>query len=177
MLRVDAIREQVLPAAEDHRVHEDPVLVDKIVLEEIAEQVGAAIDDELPARSLLEVRDLRSQVARQDRGVVPVGVLEGVRHHVFGHRVQLLGERAGGRRPERRPDLPRPAAEQQRLCGSELALVVDLVLTLLDAQRPGIAAVTVLVEAGPLDHAVERHERRHHEPHRSSLRAPWNRRR
>ena len=76
---------------------------------------------------------------------------------------------AAGRRPERRPDLPRPAAEEERVGTHHLGPVVDLVLVVLDAQGPGVAPGPVLVEAGPLDDPVERHERGHHELHDTRL--------
>jgi hypothetical protein len=94
----------------------------------------------------------------------------------FGDLAQEVGELGvgagpGGRRPERRPDLPRPPAEQHRVGRHGVLLVEQRVLIALDAQGPGVASGPMLVEPGRLDDTVEGHERRRHELHGSTLAA------
>ena len=162
---VDPIAEQALAASQDDRVEEQPILVDQVVAQELVDQVRAAVDHEFAARLRLQLRDLGRHVSRQDRRVVPIRAFEGVGHDVLRDGVHLLGHlevAAAGGRPERRPDLPRPTAQQERIGRHHLALVVDPVLLGLDAKGPRVAAGPVLVEPGSLDDAVERHERGHH---------------
>ena len=168
VVRVDPVAEQVLAAAQDDRVDEQPVLVDQVVAQQLVDQVRAAVHQQVAARLRLQRPDLGGHVARDDRRVAPVGPLERVRHDVLRdavHPVGQFGVAAAGRRPERRPDLPGPAAQQERVGRHRLGLVVDLVLVVLDAQRPRVPAAPVLVEPGRLDDAVDGHERGHDQPH------------
>jgi hypothetical protein len=110
-------------------------------------------------------------VAGDDRGVLPVGTGERVRDDVLRSLVDLpLQLRISGRRrPERRPDLPRAAAEQERVRAADLLRVEALVLFVLDSERLRVPAVAMLVEAGSLHDAVERDEGGDHEPHESAI--------
>ena len=80
---VDPIAEQALAAAQDDRVDEEAVLVDQVVAQELVDQVGAAVDEQLAARLRLQLRDLGGHVAREDRRVVPVGAFQRVGHDVL----------------------------------------------------------------------------------------------
>jgi hypothetical protein len=138
------------------------------VAQELVDQVGTAVHQQLAARLRLELRDLARDVARDDRRVVPVGPLQRVGDDVFRDAVHALGQlRVGfpGSRPEGRPDLPRPTAQQERTGGHRLALVVDLIVIGLEPECPGVPATPMLVEPGRLDDPVERHERRHDQLH------------
>jgi hypothetical protein len=63
VVRVDPIAEQVLPAAEDHGVDEEAVLVHQVMLEELVDEIRAAEDHQVAAGELLEPRDLGVDVA------------------------------------------------------------------------------------------------------------------
>ena len=67
-----AVPEQVLPAAEDHRVEEEPELVDQIVGEQRVDQIGAAVHQQVASGPLFEPSDLGDDVAAEDGGVGPV---------------------------------------------------------------------------------------------------------
>jgi hypothetical protein len=155
----------------DDRIDHQPVLVDEVVAQQLVDQVRAAVHEEIAARLRLQLRDLGRHVARDDDRVVPVGTLEGVGDDVLANAVHALGERGigDGRGPERRPDLPGPPAQQERLRAHRQVHVVDLILVALDTQRPRIAAASMLVESRRLDDAVDGHERGHDELHAPSL--------
>ena len=168
LVHVDPIAEQALAAAQDDRVDEEAELVDQVVAQELVDEIRTAVDEELAARLRLQRRDLVGHIAREDRRVVPVGAFQRVGHDVLRDGVHLLGHldvATAGRRPERRPDLPRPPAQQKRVRGHRLGPVVDLVLVGLDPKGPRVAPGPVLVEPGRLDDAVEGHEGSHDELH------------
>jgi hypothetical protein len=79
---------------------------------------------------------------------------------------------AWGGRPEGGPDLVGRAAEEDRVCGEQLVEVPSLVLRILAAEGPGVAAVPMLVEAGTLHDAVEGHERGEDQAHLGMVTTP-----
>lgn len=151
---------QVLTAAEDHQIEEKPIFVDQVVLKQRVDQISAAVDQEVAGRLVLEPGDLPHHVTRDQRRVVPIRLLERGRHHVFGDLVhpphQLLVP--GGGWPERGPDLIRLPAEQEGLGAEHEILVEPAVLVVLNAQRPCVLPVAVLVVARPFDYTVHCHE-------------------
>src|SRR5215213_2673630 len=80
------VLEQPEATAQDDRVDEQAVLVDEPLGDQLAHKRHAA--GELELGPLLELADLVDSA--QDRGVVPLGILEGGRDDVLAHPVQMV---------------------------------------------------------------------------------------
>ena len=166
MVAVDPVAEQVLSAAEDYRIDEQSVFVDEIVLHQQIDEGRAAVDNQLAAWLFLDASDLGDDVAREEGGVAPLGAGQRFRHHVLRDLVDSGGDVTGRRRgPEGSPDLECLPPQEKGIGAEDLGGVVFLVLLVLDSQGPGVLAVTVLVESGTLDDAIERHERSDDQSH------------
>jgi hypothetical protein len=123
-----SLPEQVLPAAQDDRVDRDPVLVDEVVPHQRVDEIGASRCQDVAARLLLQFPDLVEDVAAEQRRVLPLHVLQGLRNHVLRERIDPVGEAlvAGRRRPKRRPDLVRHAPQEERVHREDLLDLVAL---------------------------------------------------
>jgi hypothetical protein len=80
--------EQPLAGAEHDRFDEHPVLVDQVLSVQCLRQSRAAVDLDLPDVSVLEPGYLGGDVAADDRGRLPVGVLQRRRYDVLGQAVE-----------------------------------------------------------------------------------------
>jgi hypothetical protein len=76
---IDAFERKALATAQDNRVDRDPVLVDQAVVHQRIDQVGAAGDQDVPARLVLQPPDLVCDVAAEERRVLPRKLLETLR--------------------------------------------------------------------------------------------------
>ncbi len=106
------LTEEPLAGAEHDRKDLQPHLVDEVVFDQHADNPGAGRDDDVPVEVHLQLRDLAQHVALDDRRVVPVGTLEGRRHHVLGHAVQPVRQRARAGWPSRGEPFVGPPAHQ-----------------------------------------------------------------
>ena len=131
------------------------------MLKQGLDEARAAVNLDLGAVLCLQRRHVVGDVARDQRGVVPVDLFERRRSHMLAGAVEMVGDRALVVRPVRREDLVGPPAEQQ-LVGARLGhLLHHLVVEVVD-RPPAVreSAGRVLVRAaGRLHHSVERHER------------------
>jgi hypothetical protein len=78
------------------------------------------VHQDVVAGLLLELGDLLGQVAGDDGGIGPVGLLQGGGGDVLGHGVDLVGEGAGLGRPGLGEGLVGPPPHQQRVAGEQL---------------------------------------------------------
>ena len=143
--------EEALALAERDGEDEQVVTVDEAGLGEALRERRAAVHDDVPAVALLELGDLVERA--QHRCVVPLGVGQGRRDDVLGHRVVLV--ELVHLRPDGRELVVADAAEQHR-AGLELLAAFDLV-RLLDERDllEGPAGARVVAAAGRVDDAVE----------------------
>src|SRR5215216_510805 len=162
-LTVARLREKPPAGPEDHREHHQVDLVDHVVLDQVLHEPEAAgnLDDSVhfPPQLL----HFREHVSLHHRRVVPLGVLERRGHHVLGHRVELVGERALALRPRVREALVRNAPDQQRIglaCLVELELVA--ILSAVEVEAP--SRVLELLPPRRLHDAVQRDELGYDDP-------------
>jgi hypothetical protein len=80
--------EEALPLPEDHRIDDEPELVQEIMLEESLHQRGAAVNDDGSAVPLAQAADFLHEVTAEDRRVAPLGRAQGRGDDVFGHAVR-----------------------------------------------------------------------------------------
>src|SRR6266536_691038 len=114
--------EEALPAPEHDRMDHEAALVDEAVLQQRAHQLAAAGDQDVLARLLLQLRHLRGDVPADDARVGPLGLVQGRRDDVLGHRVHPVGEAdvVGHRRPGLGEALVGQAPQELRVAGEQL---------------------------------------------------------
>src|SRR5207237_10051673 len=72
-LLVRGASEEALPLPENHRIDNEPELVQEITLEESLHQRGAAVHDDGSARPLAQAADFQREITAEDRRVAPFG--------------------------------------------------------------------------------------------------------
>ena len=160
--------EQAQPAADGDREDHEAVLVHEVVGHQRVEERATAGDEQRPAVTLPELLNLLDDVAADERAVRPFELAQRRRDDVLGHAVDLVGHRAFSLRPRTGETLVGHAAEQMRLSLEHLAELE--VHFLRPHEGPGPAGVRMpRLPTGRLHHAVERHELRHDQFHRSRL--------
>lgn len=110
--------EPALARPEHDGVGEDPVLVDEAVAHQRLRQPRAAVDLQLPPRSLLERRDRGRDVPLDQPRGVPRHLAQRARRDMLGQPVEPARDRVvgiGHPRPRRGEDLVGAAAEQERV--------------------------------------------------------------
>src|SRR5215472_11278365 len=113
--------EQSLAASQDERVKPEPVLIDKVVLDQRLSEIAAAVDLEFLASLALQPCDLFHGVTLDQRRVVPRHLVERFGDDVLREAIQLPGDLvfAGDQRPVRGHDLVRGSTEQKGVSGFE----------------------------------------------------------
>src|SRR4029450_2684870 len=112
---VAGLAEEALAVPEHDREDLQPQLVDQVVLQQRAQELEAAGDDDLPFYLLLQLRDRVHGVALEYRRVVPVGILEGRGHDVLGEAVQPVRQLATPSWPPRGEPPSAPPTQEQGL--------------------------------------------------------------
>src|SRR5262245_7633384 len=102
------------PPAEDERVEADAVLVDQALLGKRVDQVGAAEDEQVFTRLLLQAGNLLLSAPLHEPGVAPPRRLQGVREDDLRNTVHELRDITGGSLPVACHPLIRLTAEEQR---------------------------------------------------------------
>src|SRR5215472_16415014 len=152
--------------ADNHRVDEQGDLVDKLVVQQPADQAAAAVHLQLTRWLGFQLADVGRDVTGQDGRVRPPRFGERGRCGVLGPAVQRSADRArahlGYRSPGAGEDLVGPPAEQERV-GTLVDLVdIHRALVVVGEQRQGPSAAlepapAVLIRpAESLHHAVDR---------------------
>ncbi len=167
-----AVREQSLPAADDDREDDQPVLVDQAGVVQGMGQTAATVHLQLATGLRLQLLDRRDDVTGDDGGVLPQRIPQGPGNDVLRSGVQLCGHQVIGvrhRRPERVHHVVGGAAEQH-LVGLGEPGADDAAEVLVDERDHPAAllesAGPILVRpAGSLHDAVEAEERVHCELH------------
>ena len=155
------VTKQVLAAAENHREQHQLVDIDEVVLHQTVDHVGTAVDQDVLPRLLLDVGDPLRPIFPQDLGVLPRCLAQAGRDDVLLRRVHALRELGVlvGSGPEGGPDQVSSAPQEKGVHLRELTGQKVLELLRLASERPGVLArIAVLLEAGRLHNAVERHE-------------------
>jgi hypothetical protein len=148
--------------ADDHRVDQKGDLVDKLVVEQPADQGAAAVHLQLPSPLGFQLADGRRDVSGEDGRVRPLRVGERGRCHVLGPRVQRRCDgvaRICHHSPVAGKDLLGPPAEQEGL-GALVDLVEERRGLVVEERRSPSAALesapAVLIRrAEPLHHSVD----------------------
>src|SRR4029453_15903032 len=110
---VAGLAEETLAGPEHDREDLQPQLVDQVVLHQRAYELEAAGHDDFPVELVLQRRDRVHRVALEYRRVVPVGILEGRGHDIFGQAVQPVRQLATPGWPPRGEPLVAPPTQQQ----------------------------------------------------------------
>ena len=115
VVRHAALGEQPQAVPHDDRVDPQVQLVHEVAFEQPSQQLAAAVDLELTPGLRLELSDRLLDVAVNDVGVLPRRVLERRRRYVLGQDVDAVRDGVPFivLRPERLPDLPGLASQQQ----------------------------------------------------------------
>jgi hypothetical protein len=147
--------EEPLAGADDDRVDLEVEGVNKIVLDQRLDELRAAMNNNVAVVSLFELPDLVDDVTRENGGVVPFGVGQGLRDDVLGHDVELVRELALVVRPDGSEAVVGDPAEQK---GIRVHHLVKLERVAFRAAAEGIGpadALEALISARRLDDAVE----------------------
>src|ERR1700704_2791546 len=153
-------REQPRALADDHGKGEQCDLVDKLFVEQPADQSATALHLQLASRLGFQRADGGRDITGEDGRVRPARIGERGRCDVLGLRVQGRPDRAVARIVPRSPgageDLVGPAAEQERV-GTLEDLVHDrpgFVVEMGPSAALEYAALVLVRPAGPLNHSV-----------------------
>src|SRR5512132_290839 len=171
-----AVAEEALALPQRHREDHQPVLVDQPVRVERADDVAAAVDQDVLPGLLLQRRYLFREISLEQRPVPGQGLCQAPRRDVLGQRVHADGEVAFAllhRWPRGREALEGHAPEQERVAREELIGLVLGQLVVEVGVRP--AAVLDLSDpAGIGDDPVESHVlRRYDLPHPGLRSCAW----
>ena len=135
-----------------------------------ADEVGAAVDDQVAAGLVLESGGSPSPRSPRRTSCSPSRGSRSVFETTYfgiARSARPSRRRSGAGRPEGRPDVEGRPAEEQRVRVEDLLAAERLERGVADLHRPGVPARSVLLEPGRLHHAVERHELDDDEPHRA----------
>ena len=89
---VGRVAEQPLATSQHHGNHHEPVLVDQVMVDERVEQIGAAKEQDVGARRLVQLGDLLGGIVSDDACVLPARPPQALGDDALWERAHLVGE-------------------------------------------------------------------------------------
>src|SRR5262249_4354777 len=133
-----ALAEELLAAAYKERMDPKLELIEQAMLEQGVRQQTMAIDDEVLAVLSLERGRLARDIARDERGVRPIGLLQGRREDVLAHLIDPIAIGALSMRKRGREELVGPPPHQHRVAGQEQLQRLSFGLLVEVVRRPNV---------------------------------------